>query len=90
MLRGDGPFKIIERVGYNSYKLLLPREMVFSATFDIGDLSPYVGDCFEDPLDLRANPLEEWEVDIAKDIIEGSLNLKEDHGANYAKEEQEE
>ena len=37
--------------------------MAVSATFNIGDLSPYVEDNIEDPSDLRSNPSEEGEVD---------------------------
>jgi len=38
--------------------------MVVFATFNVGDLSPYVEDSIEDPLDLRSNPSEEGEVDV--------------------------
>ena len=62
MQRGDGPLKIIQKVGYNAYKLQLLADMVASATFNFGDLSPYVQDYFEDPSDLRSNPFEEGEV----------------------------
>ena len=54
--RGNGPFKVLAKVGTNAYKLKLPGDMVVSATFNVGDLSPYV----EDEIhfrDLRANPL---------------------------------
>ena len=37
--------------------------MAISATFNIGDLSPYVEDYFEDPSDLRSNSFKEGEVD---------------------------
>jgi len=50
MARRDGPFKIIERVGDNSYKLQLLGDMAVSATFNIGDLGPYVEGYFEDLL----------------------------------------
>jgi len=33
--------------------------MVVSATFNIGDLRPYVEDALEDPSNLRSNPPEE-------------------------------
>jgi len=49
MARSDGPFEVIEKVGSNPYKLQLQGEMVVSATFNIGDLSPYVKDTIEDP-----------------------------------------
>ena len=63
MERSDGPFEVIERIGDNAYKLQLLGDMGVSATFYVGDLSPYVEDSIEDPSDLRANPPEEGEVD---------------------------
>jgi len=63
MERRDGPFKVIEKVGSNAYKLQLPPDMVTSATFNIGDRSPYVEDTIEDPSDLRSNPSEDREDD---------------------------
>jgi len=68
MSRGDGPFKIIQKVGDNAYKLYLQGDMAVSATFNIGDLSPYIEDCFEDPLDLRSNPFKERKVDVEHGI----------------------
>jgi len=56
MARGDGPFKVLARVGANAYKLELPGDMAVSATFNVGDLSPYIEDEI-DFVDLRANPL---------------------------------
>ena len=44
MDRGDGPFKVLSKVGANAYKLELPGDMVVSATFNVGDLGPYVKD----------------------------------------------
>jgi len=38
--------------------------MAVLATFNIGDLSRYVEDSIEDPLDLRLNPSDEGEVDV--------------------------
>jgi len=49
MARSDGPFEIIEKVESNAYKLQLPGDMAISATFNIGDLSPYVEDGIENP-----------------------------------------
>jgi len=56
MSRGDRLFKTIQKVGDNAYKLQLPRDMAILATFNIGNLNPYVDDCFEDPSNLRSNP----------------------------------
>ena len=40
MVRGDGPFKVLAKLGANAYKLELPRDIVVSATFNVGDPSP--------------------------------------------------
>ena len=48
MARGEGPFKLLERIGDNAYKLELPRDMSVSDTFNVGDFAPYVEDDFED------------------------------------------
>ena len=37
--RGDGPFKVLERINDNSYKLDFPGEYNVSATFSVTDLS---------------------------------------------------
>ena len=55
MARGDGPFKVLVRVGANAYKLELPWDMAISATFSVGDLSPHIEDEI-DYGDWRANP----------------------------------
>ena len=71
MARSDGPFEVLEKVGSNAYKLQLPGEMAVSATFNIGDLSPYVEDNIDKPSgyysqykfpDLWPNPSEDGEV----------------------------
>jgi len=62
-------------VGSNAYKLQLPGDMAVSATFNIGDLSPYVEDNFEDPSDLRPNPSQEGEVDAGALAKETQGNL---------------
>lgn len=54
--RAEGPFKVLERVGDNAYKIDLPGYFGgVSATFNIGDISPYLED--DDAKDLRENPL---------------------------------
>ena len=59
--RADGPFEIVEKVNDNAYKVELPGEYGgVSATFNVGDLSPYL----EDDLDLRANPSQPGEDDV--------------------------
>ena len=61
MPRADGPFKIIEKINDNAYKLELPPEFGVSPTFNISDLRPYLGE--EDELESRTTPIQEGEDD---------------------------
>jgi hypothetical protein len=61
MPRAAGPFKILEKINDNAYKLELPPEFGISPTFNISDLKPYLGE--EDELESRATPLQEGEDD---------------------------
>jgi hypothetical protein len=40
----DGPFKILEKINDNAYKLELPPKFGVSPTFNISDLLPYLGE----------------------------------------------
>lgn len=42
--RGDGPFKVIKRIGDNAYKIELLDRYGVSDTFNIVDLSPYINE----------------------------------------------
>jgi len=42
MSRGYSKFKGIETMGDNAYMLQLLRDMAILATFNVGDLSPYM------------------------------------------------
>jgi hypothetical protein len=44
MFHADGPFKILEKINDNAYKLELPLEFGVSPTFNISDLRPYLGE----------------------------------------------
>ena len=61
MPRAAGPFKIVEKINDNAYKLELPSEFGVSPTFNISDLKPYLGE--EDEAELRTTPLQEGEDD---------------------------
>ncbi|WVZ84697.1 hypothetical protein U9M48_031693 [Paspalum notatum var. saurae] len=61
MPRADGPFKIIEKINDNVYKLELPPEFGVSPTFNIVALKPYLGE--EDELESRTTPFQEGEDD---------------------------
>ena len=59
MPRAAGPYKIIEKINDNAYKLELPPEFGSSPPFNIADLKPYLGE--EDELESRMTPLQEGE-----------------------------
>ncbi|XP_074302274.1 uncharacterized protein LOC141633751 [Silene latifolia] len=44
MPRAEGPYKIMGRVNNNAYKVELPGDYGVHATFNVGDLSPYLDD----------------------------------------------
>ena len=48
MAQGEGPFKVPEKIGDNTYKLDLLGDMHISAIFNMRELAPYVEDDFED------------------------------------------
>jgi len=58
MARGDGPYKIMQRVRDNAYKIELPSDMNISTRFNVRGLTPYIEDEDEGHKDLRANPLQ--------------------------------
>ena len=60
--RADGPFKVLERINDNAYKLELPSHYNVSATFNVADLKSFVGE-EDDSFDSRTSPFEEGEND---------------------------
>ena len=42
MARGNGPYKVVQKVGKNAYKIELSRDMQISVTFNGGDLTPHL------------------------------------------------
>jgi hypothetical protein len=42
MPRADGPFKVLEMINENAYKLDLPADFGVSPTFNIADSKPYL------------------------------------------------
>ena len=53
--RGDGPFRVLEKINNNEYKLELPDEYGINPTFNIADLTLYEKDQ-EDADRLIAQP----------------------------------
>jgi hypothetical protein len=62
MPRADGPFKVLEKINENAYKLHLPTDFGVSPTFNIADLKLYLGE--EDELELRTTQMQEGEDDV--------------------------
>ncbi|GAV56785.1 hypothetical protein CFOL_v3_00327, partial [Cephalotus follicularis] len=50
--RADSPFKVLQRINDNAYKIELPGEYNVYGTFNVADLFPY----YDDEADSRANP----------------------------------
>ena len=61
MPRVDGPFKVLDKINDNAYKLELPVEFGVSPTFNIADLKPYLGE--DDELPSRTTSVQEGEDD---------------------------
>ena len=61
MPRADGPFKVLEKINDNAYKLELPADFGVSPTFNIADLKPYLRE--EDELESRTTQMQEGEDD---------------------------
>jgi hypothetical protein len=62
MPRADGPFKVIEKISDNAYKLELPIDFgMVSPTFNIADLKPYFSE--EDEVASRMTSIQEGEHD---------------------------
>jgi len=60
--RADGPFKLLEKVKNNAYKIDLSGEYDISCTINVADLKPYYED---DPGEnLRANSFQYRENDV--------------------------
>jgi len=70
--RGDGPFKILEKINDNAYRLELPIEVKISHTFNVADLSTY------DPGDsvLRTKPFEEGGNDADINLTSQTAELQ--------------
>jgi hypothetical protein len=61
MPRVAGPFKVLQRINENAYKLDLPADFGVSPTFNIVDLKPYLGE--GDELESRTTQMQEREDD---------------------------
>jgi hypothetical protein len=57
----DGPFKVLERINDNAYKLDLRVDFGVSPIFNIADFKPYLGK--DDELELRMTQIQEGKDD---------------------------
>jgi hypothetical protein len=62
MPRADGPFKVLEKINENAYKLDLPGDYGVIPTFHIADLKRYLGE--EDELESRMTRMQEGKDDV--------------------------
>jgi hypothetical protein len=62
MPRADDPFKVLEKINENAYKLDLPVDFGVSPTFNIADSKPCLGE--EDELESRTTQMQEREEDV--------------------------
>ncbi len=57
---GDGPFRVLKRINDNAYKIDLPVDYAVSSSFNVADLSPFIG---SEDTDSRTNPFQVGEDD---------------------------
>src|SRR6266498_5287583 len=69
--RVDGPFKVLEKINDNAYKLELPTAFGVSPTFNIADLRPYLGE--EDELESWTTQMQEGKDDEAITSIDTTV-----------------
>jgi hypothetical protein len=62
MPRADGPFKVLEKINENAYKLDLPAYFGVSSMLNITDLKPHLRE--EDEPESRMTQMQEGEDDV--------------------------
>ena len=75
MPRGNGPFKVLEKVNNNAYKLELLADIGVSPTFNIGDLTSYLRD-EDDGDDLRQITIKKGRMTQISCLLQSKRALK--------------
>nr|GEZ07879.1 putative Gag-Pol polyprotein [Tanacetum cinerariifolium] len=68
----DGPLRVLKKINDNPYKLEVPDHYNVSATFNVADLSPYVG-TRDDEIDSMASSFQDGEDDAG--TLDHSVNM---------------
>ena len=71
--RADGPFKVLHKINDNAYKVQLPADFGVSSSFNIADLTPYLGE--NDTFESRTTLLQEGEDDEDITIIDTTIPM---------------
>jgi hypothetical protein len=69
--RAVGPFKVLHKINDNAYKVQLPTDFRVSSSFNIADLTPYLGE--NDTFESRTTLLQEGEDDEDITIIDTTI-----------------
>ncbi|KAL0439288.1 UNVERIFIED_CONTAM: hypothetical protein Slati_2411800 [Sesamum latifolium] len=72
--KGDGPFRLLERINDNAYELDLPGEYGVSATFNISDLCPFYDADNEESMEI---PFQEGEDDGNEEGIQLAKKIQD-------------
>ncbi|XP_074283047.1 uncharacterized protein LOC141607595 [Silene latifolia] len=78
MPRAEGPYKVISKYGDNAYKVELPGDYGVHATFNVGDLSPYIED--NGIAELRTIPFKGGGIDVNTNHLDEIILETSDQG----------
>ena len=83
MPRADGPFKVLERINNNAYKVDWPGDYGVSATLNVADLSLYEADDYL--IDLRIKSFQQGEDDGGPSTSSSQVHLVQNNLAIESK-----